>query len=86
MSWIVAHDVTEGREDLDFSAWTTLRPQRRAKLLREIADETASRDMPPALYRLGHPEARLDDSARAALSRWARDSAAAMETSAGMPP
>src|SRR6185503_8478001 len=37
VSWLVAHDVVEGREHLDFSTWDALGPRRKAKLLGEIA-------------------------------------------------
>ena len=72
VSWLLAHDVSEGRETLDFSTWAAEKPRRRAKLLGEIAEEVDEREMPPTLYVLLHPEARLDDAARAALVAWAR--------------
>ncbi len=72
VSWLLAHDVSEGRESLDFSTWGAEKPRRRAKLLGEIAEEVDEREMPPTLYVLLHPEARLDDAARAALVAWAR--------------
>jgi len=71
VSWLVAHDVAEGREDLDFSTWATLRPARQAKLLAKIVEEVREGEMPPVLYRVMHPEARLDDDAQSALVDWA---------------
>jgi hypothetical protein len=71
VSWLVAHDVVEGREHLDFSIWTTLRPARQTKLLAKIVEEVREGEMPPHLYALMHPQARLDDGARAALVDWA---------------
>ncbi len=61
-SWLVASDVAEGREELNFSEWD--RPQ---KHLRHAAKEVREGDMPPLQYRLVHPEARLSDDDRAAL-------------------
>lgn len=62
VSWLVAADVDEGREHLNFSEWD--RPQRHA---RDAAHEVQEGEMPPGIYLLGHPEARLDRTQRAAL-------------------
>jgi hypothetical protein len=75
VSFLLAHDVSEGREHLDFSTWTELGPRRQAKRLREVGEQVDEREMPPALYMLMHPDARLDDRARAELVAWARDAA-----------
>lgn len=82
VSWLVAHDVAEGREHLDLSTWSELRPARRAKLFGEIAEDVEKGEMPPALYRLAHPEARLDDATRSAIVAWARASADAARSPA----
>jgi hypothetical protein len=47
VSWLIVHDVEEGRCELDFSAWDAYDPAQRAKKLRESADEIAEGDMPP---------------------------------------
>lgn len=77
VSWLVAHDVDEGRRKLDFSTWTAYGPGKRAKKLRASAKELAEGEMPPWQYRLVHPEARLADAERAQLLAWiAREVAA----------
>ena len=53
-SWIVQHDVSEGRAVLNFSEWH--RPQQGAK---DASEEVIHREMPPAAYRLIHADARL---------------------------
>jgi uncharacterized membrane protein len=76
-SWLVAHDVKEGREELNFSRWASLDGERLAKASREIVKEVATeKEMPPALYVLAHPEARLTDAERAVIARWAEQLAA----------
>lgn len=82
VSWLLAYDVAEAREHLDFSAWSSLPARKRAKRLDEIAEEVEKDEMPPAIYRLMHPEARLDDATRAALVAWARSAADAAKPSA----
>jgi hypothetical protein len=69
-SWLVAHDVSEGRRELDLSAWDALDAARRRKKLGESAAEVREGDMPPWHYVLLHPEARLEPDERAALLAW----------------
>jgi hypothetical protein len=71
VSWLVAHDVNHGREHLDFSTLPALGPRKKAKLLGEIAEEVEEEAMPPRLYRLLHPEARLSEAERRVLVEWA---------------
>jgi heme-binding protein len=54
VSWLVQHDVDEGRTVLNFSEWT--RPQKEAK---EAAAEVREGEMPPTAYKLIHAHARL---------------------------
>jgi hypothetical protein len=68
VSWLVAHDVSEGREELDFSAWNRVDLK---KVARKLPKEVGSGDMPPWFYRLAHPAAGLSDAERATLSAWA---------------
>lgn len=62
VSWLLRHDVEEGRSKLDFSAWD--QPQRKAD---DAADELEEDEMPPAIYTVMHPEARLSAEEKAAL-------------------
>ena len=63
-SWLVQHDVDEGRAVLNFSEWQ--RPQAKST---DAAEELIEGEMPPALYRLMHAHARLNDSDRDRLAR-----------------
>jgi hypothetical protein len=69
---MVAHDVEEAREKLNFSTWGTLEPREQAKMREEMGEEVEDGEMPLLAYRLAHPEARLDDRQRATLLGWAR--------------
>lgn len=69
-SWLLAHDVSEGRDELNFSRWARYQPARRLKKLKESAEEIAEGGMPPWYYRLMHPEARLSDPERERLRTW----------------
>ena len=70
VSWLLAHDVSEGRRELDFSTWTAYPPARKIRKLRKSADEVAKGKMPPWYYALVHPEARLTAAERAMLDAW----------------
>jgi mono/diheme cytochrome c family protein len=62
VSWLVQHDVDEGRGKLNASEMD--RPQKDAG---EAAEAVRSGDMPPWQYRIMHPEARLSPDARRRL-------------------
>ena len=58
-SWLVADDVSEGRQHLNLSEWAKLSPERRLKALGDVCREVNSGDMPLWQYRLLHRAARL---------------------------
>lgn len=63
VSWLVYHDVEEGREHFNISAWG----HQKKNDGDEAAEELREGEMPPWVYLPTHPEARLDDHERAAL-------------------
>ena len=71
VSWLVAHDVEEGRSRLNLSSWSRQEPKRQAKLAEEIWEEVEKGEMPLRAYRLAHPGARLDEAGMATLRGWA---------------
>ena len=64
VSWLIQHDVVEGRAVLNFSEWQ--RPQEKSS---DAAEELLEGEMPPAIYRLMHTHARLNDAERRLLAR-----------------
>jgi hypothetical protein len=62
VSWLVQHDVDEGRRRLNFSEWN--RPQREA---RSAGREVQRGSMPPSNYFLTHPSAKLSPQEAQAL-------------------
>ena len=61
-SWLVTHDVMEGREHFNVSGWPT--GDRHAH---EAAEEYAEGEMPPWIYMPLHPDASLSAADRDAL-------------------
>ena len=73
VSWLVAHDVSEGRRELNFSTWTAYPAAKKVRKLRKSAEEVTKRKMPPWYYALVHPEARLADAEREMLRTWSAE-------------
>lgn len=64
VSWLLQHDVDEGRAELNVSDWS--RPQKEA---RESAQTVRDGEMPPWFYLPLHPEAQLSEQETAELVR-----------------
>jgi len=71
-SWLVADDVEEGREHLNFSVWDTYDQKRRAKKLKEVAEEVGEGEMPLWFYVPFHPDAKLDTQEKQVLVAWGK--------------
>lgn len=67
LSWMIEHDVLEGRDHLNFSNWQSLPPDRQETLAEEIVREIKRRSMPPMQYRLVHWNSRMYAADEAAL-------------------
>jgi hypothetical protein len=63
VSWLVQHDVDEGREHLNFTEWN--REQHHAD---EAGEEVLEGEMPLWFYPLLHPEAALDEATASKLA------------------
>jgi hypothetical protein len=70
VSWLVAHDVEEARDKLNFSTWNRLDEGKRLHAMEEIWEEVEEGEMPLWAYRLMHGEARLSAADLAALREW----------------
>jgi hypothetical protein len=72
VSWLVAKDVADGRRKMNFSEWGTYHADRQETKIEEIWEEIAKDEMPLAIYRPLHPEAKLTDADRAVIKQWAQ--------------
>lgn len=70
VSWMVVHDVNEGRDDLNLSEWGAYSAKKKVAKFKEICDQLSSGEMPDFKYALMHREARLTDDERAAVCQW----------------
>jgi hypothetical protein len=78
-SWLVTHDVREGRGHLNFSRWGEYNALDRADLLDEACELVTEEEMPLPQYLLLHGDARLSESERTALCDWTTAEAARLE-------
>jgi hypothetical protein len=71
VSWLLAYDVVEGREELNFSTWQRYDAARQQKKLRETIATLNEGEMPPGVYTVMHPASRLAEADRQAIVAWA---------------
>jgi Haem-binding domain len=64
VSWLVQHDVEDGRGVLDFSEWDRGQPS-----LEKVVGQVSSGEMPPTKYTLIHPSASLSARERERLTK-----------------
>ncbi len=71
VSWLVAKDVREGREELNFSDWTTLARRKKVSRLEDIKEVVVEEHMPLPIYLVIHWDAKLSDEQRKQIADWA---------------
>ena len=71
VSWWIRRHIRAGREELSFSEWTTYSAQRRRDELESICGVVSNGRMPPASYRVLHPESRLEAQDKKVICAWA---------------
>jgi hypothetical protein len=64
-SWLVEHDVDDGRNHLNMSQWQRYNLETQIDLLASIASEVRSGQMPVKQYLILHPKARLSQEEQA---------------------
>lgn len=71
VSWLLAHDVKDGRKELNISEWAQYDVKRAGRKLEEICDQVRKGEMPMAMYVPLHPKAKLTDADKQVLCGWA---------------
>jgi hypothetical protein len=71
VSWLVAYDVREGRRELNFSEFNRISASDLREVIEEIGEEVEEGKMPPSIYTVTHPSARLSSDDIRKLRRWA---------------
>jgi hypothetical protein len=71
VSWLVARDVRQGREALNFSTWNLLSAAEQAEAFKKSSEKVQKGEMPLWFYLAVHPSATLSPADRAVLQSWA---------------
>ncbi|MEZ5358442.1 MAG: heme-binding domain-containing protein [Candidatus Zixiibacteriota bacterium] len=74
VSWLVAGDVEEGREHLNFSNWGLMSEDKQAHAREEILEEIEEGKMPLDIYLIMHADAALSDADKQVIRNWAKAS------------
>jgi hypothetical protein len=76
-SWLVHHEVEDGRQRLNFSDWAEYAADAETAVqkLTQISQLVASQDMAPWYYRLLRPRGRLSAAQREGVVGWAERAA-----------
>ena len=69
-SWLVSHDVDEGRGQLNLSRWSEYNVFDRADFLDEMCEHATTKEMPLWQYTLIHRGARLSEPQIETLCSW----------------
>lgn len=73
VSWLVAKDVREAREELNFSEWEDIDMIDQLGKLDDIYQEVETGKMPMGIYTLVHPSAKLNEHQRQLIITWAEE-------------
>ncbi len=80
VSWLIAHDVEEGREHVNFSEWGTYDNKTQEKAKEEICDEVLEDKMPLPIYLKLHAETALSKTQKQVIKTWALQEVAVTDT------
>jgi hypothetical protein len=72
VSWVIAHDVHQGRKQLNFSEWAAYPARKKEDKRQEICEQVANGDMPESKYALLHRRAHLTPEQRDAVCAWSQ--------------
>ena len=70
VSWWISGHVDHGKEELNFSEWSTFSVKRKNHKLDEMIELLEKREMPLETYLPLHPEAKLTDIQIKELTTW----------------
>lgn len=80
LGWWIGHHIKEGKEELNFSEFNAYSLKRKKHKLDEVVETVEEHEMPLNSYLWAHGDARLSAEQQKALTDWARESAARLQT------
>jgi heme-binding protein len=73
VSWVIAHDVYDGRKAMNFSHWGDYAASKREDKLEEICEQVTNGEMPDRKYAFFRSDARVTPEERATICQWVDD-------------
>ena len=73
VSWLVAYDVKEGREEFNFSNWQNISHSEMLELREEIWEEVEEGEMPMKIYTIIHRDAKLSAEQKELIKNWSEN-------------
>lgn len=71
LSWVMAYDIHEARDHVNFSTWDAYTEKKRVDMLEEVWEQVDEGEMPFFVYLPLHPEAELSEADKQLLEDWA---------------
>ena len=71
VSFLIARDVSKGREALNFSEWSTYNKRKLVRKLGDIKEQITKKEMPMKIYTLMHPNTQLNQAQMLLITDWA---------------
>lgn len=72
VSWYLAQHVNKGKENLNFSEWSTYNKNQKNHILKDLNKELKEHKMPLKSYLLGHKDAELTEDQYRILLDWVK--------------
>ena len=70
VSWLVSHDVAEGREHMNFSEWDQMSLKKKKRRLDELVEEIEEGKMPMPIYLIAHGDAAISEADLDIIREW----------------
>jgi len=70
ISWLITHDVNEGREYLNFSTWDKYSVSEKKELLTDSIETIQEGEMPMKIYEIMHPDSKINKEELNTLITW----------------
>lgn len=70
VTWLIARDVSKGREALNFSEWNTYNKRKLVRNLGDIKEQITKKEMPMKIYTLMHPNTQLSAAQILLVTDW----------------
>lgn len=71
VAWLLARDVNEGKEDLNFDEFNSYSLSQKQHKLSDLSEEVKEGEMPMSIYTIIHRDAVLSETEKQRLITWA---------------